>query len=144
MPGVRFNIAPAARPVRASIGTLQMFTLPTKLEKNVRFDVPFSSWIAEACKSRDVVNVRRVAGPITFPAAETGTSQRFVVSPCLAENNTRFGLGSQAKGVIQSCPCDGIRLCELNGANADVLTAGAPLRGTTHQSTLTLESCLVS
>src|SRR6185437_11288350 len=143
-PGVRFAMAPRARPVLASIGTLQMFTFPAKLEKNMRFEAPFRCSIAEACKSSEVVNVRRAAGPVTLPAFDTGTSQRLVVSPCVAENRIRFGSGSQAIGVIQSCPCGGIRFCERNGAKADALTAGPPLRGTTHQSTPTLEPCFAS
>src|SRR5438874_2039529 len=116
MPGVRFNIAPVTRPIFASVGRLQIFTWPNKLEKNIRLDAPFGCPITEACKSRDVVNVRRVAGPITFPAGETGSSQGFVVSPCMAENRIRFWPGTRPIGVIRSCSNGGFRFSDRLGA----------------------------
>src|SRR6478672_4283598 len=109
MPGVRFNMSPVARPAE-SIGRLQTFIPPTRLEKNMRVN-PVPASLTEACKSCDVVKLRRVGGPATFPASEMGSSQRFVVSPRMAANNMRCWPPSHVMGVIQSSPKGGLRSC---------------------------------
>src|SRR6516225_26940 len=121
-----------------------MFTFPERLENNIRLGSPLRSRLTEACKSIAVVKVRRLAGRTTLPPPVIAISHTLVVSPDLAEKRTRLSPGCQVDGMIQSCPTGGMRPWSRNACRANVLLGRPPLRGTTHQSTLNLESCLAS